>query len=150
MLKHLLNLGLSAGILAATESIIYNKIYSSVLGVDFSMIVTIPEIIIASIAVSLAAGIAYFLLYKWLQERTNFTFNTMFILLSLATVVLPIVFKLPLAIDNPELFPGLAIPMHIFPVLAWFTLKPLLFNTNPGLGQLKKASLFSEQTNGLS
>jgi hypothetical protein len=148
MLKHLLNLGLSAGILAASESIVYNKIYSSALGVDFSMVVTIPEITIASIAVCLVAGIAYLFLYKWLQEKTNFTFNTMFVLLSLATVVLPIVFKLPLTIDNPELFPGLTIPMHIFPVLAWFTLKPLLFNTNPGSEQLKKATLFSEQANG--
>jgi hypothetical protein len=149
MLKPLLNLGLFAGILAASESIIYRKIYSSALGVDFSMIVTIPDITIVSITVCLVAGIAYLFLYKWLQEKTNFTFNTMFVLLSLATVVLPFSFKLPLTIDSPELFPGLAIPMHIFPVLAWFTLKPLLFNTNSGSGQLKKATLFSEQTNSL-
>jgi uncharacterized membrane protein len=149
MLKALLNLGLFAGILAATESIIYSKIYSSALGVDFSMIVTIPDITIVSITVCLVAGMAYLFLYKWLQERTKFTFNTMFVLLSLATVVLPLSFKLPLAIDNPELFPGLIIPMHIFPVLAWFTLKPLLFNNSAGLGQVNKATSFSEQTNGL-
>jgi hypothetical protein len=149
MLKPSLNLGLFAGILAASESIIYSKIYSSALGVDFSMIVTIPNITIASIAVCLVAGIVYLFLYKWLQEKTGFTFNMMFFLLSLATVVIPFAFKLPLTIDNPELFPGLVIPMHIFPVLAWLTLKPLLFNINPGSTQLKKVTSFSEQTNGL-
>jgi hypothetical protein len=137
MLKPLLNLGLFAGILAASESIIYSKIYSLALGVDFSMIVTIPGITIASIAVCLIAGIVYLFLYKCLQEKTDFTFTTMFVLLSLATSVLPVAFELPLTINNPELFPGLAIPMHIFPVLAWLTLKPLLFNTPPGSGQLK-------------
>jgi hypothetical protein len=149
MLKPPLNLGLFAGILAASESIIYSKIYRSALGVDFSMILTIADITIASIAVCLSAGIAYLFLYKWLQEKIEFTFNTLFVLLSLATLVLPFAFKLPLTIDNPELFPGLAVPMHIFPVLAWFTLKPLLLNTNPGSGQLKKAAFFSEQANGV-
>jgi hypothetical protein len=138
MLKFTLNLGLFAGVLAASESIVYSKIYSSTLGVDYSMIVTTPCITIASTTVCLIAGIAYLFLHNLLQEKTDFTFNTMFVLLSLATAALPFSFKLPLAIDNPELFPGLAIPMHIFPVLAWFTLRPLLFKINPDSGQLKK------------
>jgi hypothetical protein len=28
-------------------------------------------------------------------------------------------------VKNPELFPGLAVPMIFFPALAWYTFKPL-------------------------
>jgi hypothetical protein len=37
--------------------------------------------------------------------------------------------KLPLDIEAPELFPGLVVPMHFFPALGWFTLKPLFFRS---------------------
>jgi hypothetical protein len=40
-------------------------------------------------------------------------------------VMYPISVSLPLEIKNPELFPGLAVPMIFFPALAWYTVKPL-------------------------
>jgi len=41
----------------------------------------------------------------------------------------PIAVRLPTNIDTPELFPGMVIPMHFFPALAWFTLKPLFIRS---------------------
>jgi hypothetical protein len=45
--------------------------------------------------------------------------------LSFAAVIVPISISLPLSVKNPELFPGLAVPIVFFPALAWFTFKPL-------------------------
>ncbi len=43
--------------------------------------------------------------------------------------MIPISVTLPLSIQFPELFPGLAVPMIFFPALAWYTVKPLFTNS---------------------
>ena len=51
--------------------------------------------------------------------------NFVFAILTFASILGPFATKLPLDVEMPELFPGLTVPMHFFPALAWFTLKPL-------------------------
>jgi hypothetical protein len=51
-------------------------------------------------------------------------FNILVAVLSFASIISPISMSLPLDINNPELFPGLVVPMHFFPALAYFTLAP--------------------------
>src|SRR5215212_10280747 len=46
-----------------------------------------------------------------------------------ASILAPFAMKLPFDIETPELFPGLIVPMHFFPALAWFTLKPLFIRS---------------------
>ncbi|MBK8345886.1 MAG: hypothetical protein IPL12_22930 [Bacteroidetes bacterium] len=52
-------------------------------------------------------------------------FNILLATLSIASFYGPLSQALPLDIMAPELFLGLAAPMHLFPALAWFTLEPV-------------------------
>jgi len=125
MFKKLLLLGAAAGLLAGVGSIIYAWIYNSSLGTDFSYPVKPVGIIAASVFGCILASVGYWLFSKWLKSTGEIVFNFAFTLLSLASIIGPFAVKLPLDIEMPELFPGLVIPMHFFPVLIWFTLKPL-------------------------
>ncbi len=130
MLKRLLLLGVVSGILAAIASLIYQKVYSTSLGVDFSKIAKPVGIVISCVVGCLIAALGYWLLNKWLKSKTEIVFNFLFVILSFATIVGAFAAKLPLDTTSPELFPGMVIPMHFFPALAWLTLRPLFFNTN--------------------
>ena len=54
-------------------------------------------------------------------------FNLVFVLISFASILAPFAATLPYEVEFPELFPGFAVPMHFFPALAWFTLRPAFF-----------------------
>jgi len=125
MLKKLLLLGVISGLLAGIASIIYQKVYAASLGEGFNETVTIAKILGSSLAGTLIAAIGYLLLSKVLKGNTEPVFNLLFTILSFVTILAPFAAKLPMTIEAPELFPGLTIPMHFFPALAWFTLKPL-------------------------
>jgi hypothetical protein len=125
MLKKLLLLGVISGVLAGIASIIYQKVYASSLGEGFTGVVTPVNIMVGSIVGTLVAALGYWLLSKVLKGNTEAVFNLLFAILSFATILGPFAAKLPMEIEAPELFPGLTIPMHFFPALAWFTLKPL-------------------------
>ncbi len=130
MLKKLLLLGSVSGALAGIASLIYQKVYASALGTDFGKIVKVPGIFISCIVGGLLAAFGYFLLNKWLKGKTEIVFNLLFTILSFASIMGPFATKLPLDVEMPELFPGLTVPMHFFPVLAWLTLKPLFIRYN--------------------
>jgi hypothetical protein len=73
----------------------------------------------------LLASVGYGLLVKWLPKPGEIVFNFALVVLTFASIMGPFAVKLPLDFEQPELFPGLTVPMHFFPALAWFTLKPL-------------------------
>ena len=50
--------------------------------------------------------------------------NLVIAVLSFASIISPISMSLPLDIESPELFPGLVVPMHFFPALAFFAISP--------------------------
>lgn len=129
MIKRLLLLGLISGILAAIVALIYQKVYTSSLGADFSATVKTVNIFVSCIAGSLLAALGYWLLTKWLKQTGEIVFNFVFVILTFATILGPFAVKLPLEVEAPELFPGLTVPMHFFPALAWFTLRPLFLRT---------------------
>ena len=125
MLKRLLLLGVISGVLAGIVALIYQKIYSSSVGADFSSVVTPVGVMISNIVGCMIAALGYWILSKWLKSKTEIVFNFIFVILSFASMLPVFAAKLPLTISSPELFPGLAIPMHFFPALAWTTLEPL-------------------------
>jgi hypothetical protein len=127
MLRKILLPGLVAGMLAAVAALIYQKIYITALGPDFSSVISAGGIFTASIAGTLLASLGYFLLDKWLKGRAVFVFNLVFVVLSFVSIIGPISVSLPLELEAPELFPGLTVPMHFFPVLAWFLVSPLFY-----------------------
>jgi hypothetical protein len=125
MFKRLIILGAVSGVLAGIAAIIYQKVYISLNGADFSTIVKPVNIIVVCTLANILASLGYALLIKWLPRAGEIVFNLVFAILTFASIVGPIAIKLPLTLEAPELFPGLTVPMHFFPALAWFTLKPL-------------------------
>jgi len=125
MFKRLLLLGVLAGMLAGVASIVYQKVYISSLGADFTKIAAPVGIIASSVLGCLLASLGFWLLNKWLKQKGEIVFNLLFSILSIATILAPFAVKLPLDVESPELFPGLVVPMHLFPAMAWFTLRPL-------------------------
>ncbi len=106
-------------------SLIYAQVYHSSLGVDLSTVAAATSIIAGSVFGGVLATISYWLLDKLLKGKGKIVFNLLFTILSFASVLAPLATRLPLEVEMPELFPGLTVPMHFFPALAWFTLKPL-------------------------
>jgi ABC-type branched-subunit amino acid transport system permease subunit len=129
MLKKSLGLGLVSGLLAGIAGVIYAHLYYTINEADFSKVASTVNILAASLFGGVLASIGYTLLDKWLKTRGEIVFNLVFTLISFITLLGPIAVRLPRNIDTPELFPGMVIPMHFFPALAWFTLKPLFIKS---------------------
>lgn len=125
MFKKIFLLGIVSGFLAAIAGIIYNRIYFFATEANFTSVLNTGSIIGANIATCLVACFIYWGLTSWLKNKGEIVFNFLFSIISFALVIVPISISLPLEIKNPELFPGLAVPMLFFPPLAWYTLRPL-------------------------
>jgi hypothetical protein len=133
MFKKLIFLGVASGVGSSVASLLYQHLYNSSLGSDFSMIVQTSGIIFASFIGCVLASVGYFFFYKWLKRKTDAVFNLVFAIFSLATLISPFAVKLPLTVSTPELFPGAVVPMHLFPVLAWLVLRPLFLKSSAEL-----------------
>jgi hypothetical protein len=121
---------LIAGVLAAIAANIYNQIYFFATQIDYSNIVNVGSLIGLNLLVSLVAGVIYFLLTKFFPVKGSIIFNFVYSVGSFACVIIPIALTLPLSQPFPELFPGLAVPMVFFPVIAWMTIDPLFKKQN--------------------
>ena len=129
MLRKIILLGAVSGLLAGIASLIYQNVYASSLGESFASIAKPVGIVSISILAGLLASLLYYLLVRWFRAKGEAVFNFVFVLLSFASILGPFAMKLPLEIEMPELFPGMVVPMHFFPALAWFTLKPLFLRS---------------------
>ena len=129
MLKKSLGLGFISGLLAGIAGVIYAHLYYTINEADFSKVASTINILAGSLFGGVLAAIGYTLLDKWLKTRGEIVFNLVFTLISFISLLAPIAVRLPRNIDTPELFPGMVIPMHFFPALAWFTLKPLFIKS---------------------
>jgi ABC-type branched-subunit amino acid transport system permease subunit len=129
MFKKSLALGIVSGLLAGIAGVIYAHLYYTINEADFSKVASTINILAASIFGGVLAAIGYTLLDRWLSTRGEIVFNLVFTLISFISLLAPIAVRLPRNIDTPELFPGMVIPMHFFPALAWFTLKPLFIRS---------------------
>ena len=125
MFKRALYLGIVSGLLAGIAGLAYARLYYTANEADFSKVASAVKIIASSLFGGVLAAIGYTLLVKALKTRGEIVFNLLFTIFSFASLLLPIAYKLPLTIETPELFPGMVIPMHFFPALGWYTLKPI-------------------------
>ena len=131
MFKKSLLLGIVSGLLAGLAGVVYARLYYSINEADFSAVVTSLKIVAASLFGGVLAAVGYTLLDRWLKITGEIVFNLLFTLISFASLLIPIAAKLPRTIDPQELFlfPGMVIPMHFFPALGWYTLKPLFMRS---------------------
>ena len=121
--------GIIAGLLAAVAGIIYLNIYQNTLGTGFNKIINPGSISGVSLIACMLMALSYWALEKFNKERLKGWINIIIALLSFASILSPISMSLPLDIKNPELFPGLAVPMHFFPAIAFFCLVPFFKET---------------------
>ncbi len=120
--------GIISGIMAALAAIIYSRIHYFATQADFSGIINPGTMISLNLIACLILSIAYYFFTRIWKKKGIIVFHLLLTILSFAAVIIPISISLPLTVKNPELFPGLAVPMVFFPALAWFTLKPLFLS----------------------
>jgi hypothetical protein len=121
--KYLIQAMVSA-VLSSIACLLYNSIYSNAFDVNFSAVLNITGIIGSSLFGCLLMGFAYYLGTRWKGEKLIGWINILIAVLSFASIVGVLGFQLPVSMDSPELFPGLAIPMHFFPALSFFSVAP--------------------------
>ena len=125
MSRKIFLLGLCTGIFSSAACIVYNRVYFFAFEANFSKLVNTASLAGINLAVGMIAALGYWTLKKWFRHKTDIIFNFCFTIISFAAIIVPISISLPLDMPNPELFPGLTIPMLFFPAISWFTLKPL-------------------------
>jgi hypothetical protein len=133
MYKKIFLQAMVASLFASIAAIIYNRIYFFATETDFSKILNWKSLIGLNVIVCLLATFVYWGITTLLKKKGEVVFNFLFSILSFASVIIPISITLPLSIRQPELFPGLAVPMVFFPAIAWYTVKPL-FSTTAKIG----------------
>jgi uncharacterized membrane protein len=117
--------GIISGIMAAIAAIIFSRIHFFATEADFSTIINLGTMLSLSLIACLVFSVAYYFFIKIWKNKGIIIFHILLSILSFAAVIVPISISLPLSVSNPELFPGLAVPMVFFPALAWFTFKPI-------------------------
>lgn len=123
-MKKILILGVSSGILSGIAGIIYLKIYEEAFGTDYHNIINQGSIMGACVIGCMLIALANAALSKIKKDHYVGWLNITVTILSFGSIVFPLGMSLPLNIEYPELFPGLAIPMHFFPSLAFLTIYP--------------------------
>ena len=113
-----------SAVLSIISCVIYNYIYSTAYYVDFSKILNVTGIMISCLIGCGLMGIASFFVAKWKGRKWLGGLNILISVLSFVSIINVLGMILPLDIESPEMFPGLAVPMHFFPALAYFTVAP--------------------------
>ena len=116
--------GLIAGLVSALAGIGYSVMYQGLMFLDFNSVLSYTSIVINSILSCFIMATAYWSLEKLNKVKLKGIVNVVIILFSFFSCLIPVSISLPLDVDFPELFPGLAIPMHFFPALIFFGVNP--------------------------
>jgi len=124
MFKKIFFHALLSSILSTIASIIYCRIYYFATEVDYSRVVNPGSLMGMNALICFVAAFLFRALLGMWKKNGERVFNLAFSMVSFACTAIPISVSLPLDIKNPELFPGLAVPMLFFPALAWLTLRP--------------------------
>ncbi len=132
-MKKLLIHGVVAGLLSGIAGIIYLNIYQEALGTDYNQIINAGAIIGSSVIGCMLMTLGYAALIKFDKQNWRGWLNILIAILSFASIIGPIGMSLPLDIEYPELFPGLVVPMHFFPALAFLTIYPFFNKQNKTL-----------------
>lgn len=124
MIKYYFKHGFIAGALSALAGVIYLYLYQNLLFLDFSLVLNQWSIIGASFFASFLMAIGYYLVHCYGKPSFKGWLNILIVVLTFMSILGPITMTLPLDLDFPELFPGLAVPMHFFPAMIFFGLIP--------------------------
>lgn len=119
--------GLVAGGLASVANVIYTMVYQGTLMLDFSQVVNTGAIVASSVFGCMLMSFGYMALIKFNKLAWSGWMNILIGILSFASILGPIAMRLPLDVEFPEMFPGLVIPMHFIPALAFLIVRPFFY-----------------------
>ena len=125
MYKRIFYHSLLSGLLSGFCGWIYSRIHFFATQADFSAVLHPLSIAGYCLIISIIIGFIYWLVRSVLKKNQQIVFNLVVAIINFVAVIFPISMTLPLSIQFPELFPGLAIPMIFFPLIAWHTLSPI-------------------------
>ena len=118
---------LSSGILAGGVSYAYGATFEKQLMEDYSNVVPAAAIFISCLVGTIMATFGYWLLMKLIPMFGEFIFALMFAAFSAASLVGVLGYTFTDGSNELHqfIFYGYAMPMHFFPFLAWYVVKPL-------------------------
>jgi hypothetical protein len=123
-------MGVAGSLLSSLASIVYLNIYNEALLVDFSKIAGTTNVMAACTIGCLLITLCYKLVIQWKGIKTIGWLNIFFGVISFASIISVLGFSLPLDTESPELFPGMVIPMHFFPLLSILIISPFFKLSN--------------------
>lgn len=126
-MKKALSHGLVAAIFTIIAALVYNSIYSEFMMVDYTTLINTGSIAGASVFACVLASLMFFLISKLLKKGASVLFNILLLLATFASFVGAFSAELPLDVEAPEFFLGLAVPLHLMPALFWLATKPLFY-----------------------
>lgn len=126
-LKKGLLLGVTSGIVAGGVSMLYNKVYSDAFYIDFNSVLNATGMFTACMIGCVLMALGYVIAARLKRPLLIPILNVLYCILSFASIIGVLSFKLPLDVEFPEMFPGLAVPMHFFPALSFFALVPFFW-----------------------
>lgn len=115
----------TSGILASLAGLIYSRIYYFATEVDFSKVANLTAISGYCFLFCMLTAVLKYGCVRLFKNKSEIIFNFIFSIVSFVMVMIPISMTLPLDIKSPELFPGLGVPIILFPALAWYTVTPV-------------------------
>lgn len=117
----------SSGLLAGVVSYVYGDMIQNQLVEDYSKEVPTIAIFISCLIGTILATVGHWVLTKFIPSFGEVIFGLLFAGLTTASLigVLGFVFKGETTEAHQYIFYCYAMPMHFFPFLAWYTLKPL-------------------------
>jgi len=116
--------GITAGISSALAGIVYQNVYEEAMFLDFSAVINGASITAASIFGCVLMALSYLLADRLKKPNLKAWINMVIIAVTFLSILAPLSMTLPLDVEFPELFTGLAIPMHFFPAMIFFGLSP--------------------------
>lgn len=125
-LKRIMGIGLAGGALASLAGVGYYWGYTLALVVNFSKVIGILNVVVACTLGCVLMTAGYAIVIKWKGGKMAAWLNVFYTALSFLSIIGVFSFSLPLDVASPELFPGLVIPMHFFPALAFMSVVPLM------------------------
>jgi len=119
--------GITAGAISSIFAYLYVDILKEEFMYDFSSIISSTNVIGACIFGSILASVGFTLLKRFLPKFGEIIFSFLFAGITFASLVSPMLHKLPLDFDKylTVIFPTYAMVLHFFPFVVWYTLKPV-------------------------
>lgn len=120
--------GVSSGLLSGLICYIFTTVLSSEFYYDFSLIISVENIFGAAMFTSVFASLMNTVAIRVSPKFGEIIFNVLFSIAVFASLLMPMLYKLPLDFDEylTVIFPTYAMVLHFIPAFVWFALKPIL------------------------